>query len=173
MLDFLFYFLAALTLGSAFMVVASRNAVNAAMFLIVTVAGVAGLFVLLGAYFLAVLQILVYAGAVVVLFLFVIMLLDDGGEAKVKPTAVSIGASLAAFMLLLLGVLSFLGGPELVDTGAAQATETPIGANLQEYGRQLFSVYLLPVQVAGFLLLIAMIGVILISKRHQEEALEE
>lgn len=173
MLDFLFYFLAALTLGSAFLVVASRNAVNAAMFLIVTVGGVAGLFVLLGAYFLAVLQILVYAGAVVVLFLFVVMLLDDGGEAQVNPTALSIGASLAAFMLILLGVLSFLGGPELVETGPALAVDPPVGSDLQGYGHQLFSVYLLPVQVAGFLLLIAMIGVILISKRHQEEALEE
>ena len=155
------------------MVVLSRNAVNAAMFLILTVGGVAGLFVLLGAYFLAVLQILVYAGAVVVLFLFVVMLLDDGGEQKVQPTVLSTGAGVAAFLLLLLGVLSFLGGPDLVATDAQSAPEPPVGADLQGYGHQLFSVYLLPVQIAGFLLLISMIGVILISKRYREESIEE
>ena len=167
MLDFIFYFLAALTLGAAFMVVTSKNAVNAAMFLIVTFAGIASLFVLLGAYFLAILQILVYAGAVVVLFLFIIMLLDDGGEKQARPGKRTIVASLISLMLLLIGVLSLLGGPELVAADGSAFPEA-IGSNLKEYGYLLFSVYLLPVQVAGFLLLIAMIGVILISKRRPQ-----
>ena len=169
MLDFFFYFLAALTLGSGFMVVASKNAVNAAMFLIVTFAGIAALFILLGAYFLAILQILVYAGAVVVLFLFIIMLMDEGGEKSARPTKTTIVASLVSMFLLLLGVLSILGGPDLMATDGAAFPE-PIGANLKAYGYLLFSVYLLPVQVAGFLLLISMIGVILISKRYREDA---
>lgn len=169
MLDFIFYFLAALTLGSAFMVVVSKNAVNAAMFLIVAFTGIASLFVLLGAYFLAILQILVYAGAVVVLFLFIIMLLDEGGERQARPGKRTIVASLVSLMLLLIGVLSLLGGPELVALDSNTFPEA-IGSNLKEYGYQLFSVYLLPVQIAGFLLLIAMIGVILISKRRSPDA---
>jgi NADH-quinone oxidoreductase subunit J len=93
MADFLFYIFAALILGSALAVVLNRDAVNAAMFLILAFVGVAGMFVLLEAYFLAVLQILVYAGAVVVLFLFIVMLLNVDTRARRPVRLVSALAS--------------------------------------------------------------------------------
>ncbi len=164
MADFLFYAFAALTLGSALMVALHRNAVDAALSLFLTFFGMAGLFVLLEAYFLAILQVLVYAGAVVVLFAFIVMLLDiDSSTRRPIGTFAKVAAGVA-FALLGTGVLwlfhkNQLSGPELPPEASGSALKT--------YGRQLFTTYLLPVQVAGFLLLIAMIGVIAISKRSE------
>ena len=164
MADFLFYAFAALTLGSALMVALHRNAVDAALSLFLTFFGMAGLFVLLEAYFLAILQVLVCAGAVVVLFAFIVMLLDiDSSTRRPIGTFAKVAAGVA-FALLGTGVLwlfhkNQLSGPELPPEASGSALKT--------YGRQLFTTYLLPVQVAGFLLLIAMIGVIAISKRSE------
>jgi len=162
MSDLFFYLFSTLTLAAALLVVTNRNAVTSAMFLIVTFLGMASLFVLLEAYFLAVIQVLVYAGAVVVLFLFIIMLLDVKGT-TVKPRWLTIGASGIAGALLLagLGVVLQRGGLETV------AVEGPgVGSSLKMFGVELFTTYLLPMQVTGFLLLVAMIGVIVLSKRH-------
>jgi len=171
MVDVLFYIFAIVTLGSAACVVLTRNAVNAAMALIVSLVGVASLFVLLSAYFLAVVQVLVYAGAVVVLFLFVIMLLDEGEKRRVSPGSLTTAASLVAFVLLLVGVVSIVISEDLVVAGVAEkrtlATTAPVGDVPNQYGYHLFTSYMLPFQVAGFLLLVAMIGVILISKRYR------
>ena len=111
-------------------------------------------------------MILVYAGAVVALFLFIIMLLDmQGGERKAfsKPTAVAgfIGAALLAVCTTSLAK----GFNLLPETDAASVV--PVGAVLKNYADQLFTVYLLPVQVVGFLLLIAMLGVIVLSKKFE------
>ncbi len=172
MVDLLFYFFAVLTLGSAAMVVLTRNAINAAMFLIVTMVGIASLFVLLSAFFLAVVQVLVYAGAVVVLFLFVIMLLDDQEKTGITPGRVTSVASVIALLLLLAGVFSIVLSPEIVlpapPARPTLASPPAVGAVPAEYGHHLFTTYMLPFQVAGFLLLVAMIGVILISKRHRD-----
>jgi NADH-quinone oxidoreductase subunit J len=126
--------------------------------------GLSALFVLLETYFLAILQVLVYAGAIVVLFLFIIMLIDAGKSPQ--PTLIRFLASLAAFALMVLGgyYLVFGGGsgpyPEI-------SAESP--ANMaQHFGTLLFTRYLLPFQLAGFMLLIAMIGVIVISKSPEE-----
>ena len=111
MTDILFYFFAVLAIVCALLVVFSRNAVNAAMFLIVTFLSMAALFVLLGAYFLAVLQVLVYAGAVVVLFLFIVMLLDvkGGKRHSFRPvTAVASGLALA----LMVGATVLFSSPK-------------------------------------------------------------
>ena len=174
MVDILFYLFTAVTLvGAAFMVL-TRNAVTAAMCLIVTLLGVASLFVLLSAYFLAVLQVLVYAGAVVVLFLFVIMLLDEGQRVRIQPDRFTAIASVIALILLLAGVFTIVFSPEVVLPGVAErptlATAEPVGDQPSRYGHSLFTSYMLPFQVAGFLLLVAMIGVILISRRRREEA---
>ncbi len=166
MVEFLFYFLSALILGSALMVVLNRNPVNAVMFLLVVMGGAAGLFFLLGAYFLGVLQILVYAGAVVVLFLFIIMLIAPQTKLKPSPGKTTFAASAAAFALLAAGALALAGAGS---TGVTLGEAAPVGHLSKEYGYYLFSVYLLPFLVAGFLLLIAMVGVILISKRFPRE----
>ena len=162
MTDILFYFFAVLAVVCALLVVFSRNAVNAAMFLIVTFLSMAALFVLLGAYFLAVLQVLVYAGAVVVLFLFIVMLLDvkGGKRHSFRPvTAVASGLALA----LMVGATVLFFSPKYLPS-----SDTPVvaaGSSLKAYGEQLFTTYLLPMQVTGFLLLVAMMGVIVLSKQ--------
>ncbi len=166
--DILFYIFSAGILVSAFLVVASRNPVNGAMFLIVAFVGIAALFVLLESFFLAVIQVLVYAGAVVVLFLFVIMLLDVEGSEKIRPRVLSVVAGSLAFALMVLGVLALfasgLGGPEPdlpIQTAAALS---------RNFGYELFTKYMLAFQLIGFLLLAAMVGVIYISKGGQSTA---
>jgi len=166
MADILFYLFAAITLSTALFVVVSKNAVNSAMFFLLSLMGTAALFVLLDAYLLAVLLVLVYAGAVVALFLFIIMLLDmQGGERKPYKRTTLVASTLAA-ILLGLGVLSFVQHSQL--SSAAVSADVPaLGASLKGYAAQLFTTYLLPVQVVGFLLLIAMLGVIVLSKRFE------
>ena len=160
---FFFYLFAALTLVCGTLVVAnpvSRNPVTSAMFLVLTIASLAGLFVLLNAFFLAAVQILVYAGAVMVLFLFVIMLLDLKEEARRKVRLA--GVIMAVISVGTLGMI-------LVWTLGT----TPLGAGLQPtfkgetqiLGRALFTQYVLPFEVVSVLLLVAMVGVILLSKK--------
>ena len=162
----LFYVFGFLTLLCAGGVVFSRNAVNGAMCLLLSLVGVAALFVLLDAYLLATLLVLVYAGAVVALFLFIIMLLDVQAAARrpwkrLSVVAGTIGAALLAVMIVTLAQRGAV--LETADLGTAQ----PVGASLKLYAQQLFTVYLLPVQVIGFLLLIALLGVVVLSKRFE------
>lgn len=164
MQDLLFYIFAVLTLVCGFLVVAnpvSRNPVTSAMFLVLTIVFMAGLFVLLHAFFLAAVQILVYAGAVMVLFLFVIMLLDlkEEERRKVKRLSlvgglVSVGAIVAIFVKSLLATNPGAGQPEPSLEGAT----VPLG-------KLLFTNFLLPFEIVSVLLLVAMVGVILLSKK--------
>lgn len=159
----LFYIFAALAVICAIMVVAnpfSRSPVTSAMFLVLTMGCLAGLFTLLHAFFLAAVQILVYAGAVMVLFLFVIMLLDlkEEQRRKIKGVAlaagvVSVGAILAIFVRSLLTVKPGDGAVAVLE-GSAPAL-----------GRMLFTKYLLPLEIVSVLLLVAMVGVVLLSKK--------
>ncbi len=158
--DFLFYLFGFLTLGSAALVVFSKNAVNAAMFLLLSLVGVAGLFIQLEAALLAFVLLLVYAGAVVALFLFIVMLLDTT-PASLKPfKATTIAASTLGGALLLLGIYTM--SRRVMFSSALPAGPVP---TLRHYAEQLFTTYLLPVQVVGFMLLIAMLGVIVLSKK--------
>ena len=168
MTDIFFYIFAALTLGCGLAVVGSRNPVNAAMFLIATFLGMASLFVMLEAYFLAVIQVLVYAGAVVVLFLFIIMLLDVKESSGKKLSLVSLVAALLGFAILIVGVVGITSSDSIAAQSAAGLPEAA-GASLKNFGYELFTTYLLPMQVTGFLLLIAMLGVIVLSKKVQKE----
>jgi NADH-quinone oxidoreductase subunit J len=160
---YLFYILAGLTLLFGFLTVAnpfSRNPVTSAMFLVLTMGALAGLFVMLNAFFIAAVQILVYAGAVMVLFLFVIMLLDLKDEERRKFNAFGIGAgviSVGAIGALLVKTIWFSG------VGANKAPT--ITGDTALLGRELFTNYLLPFEVVSVLLLVAMVGVILLSKR--------
>ncbi len=158
--DILFYVFSCLALGCGVMVLVSRNPVNSAMFLVLTIASLAGLFVLLQAFFLAAIQILVYAGAVMVLFLFVIMLLDLKAEQRRKikafglvAGAISVGAILAIFFRNLNAI-----APVRPPATAVEGATIPLG-NL------LFKDYLLPFEIVSVLLLVAMVGVILLSKK--------
>ncbi len=162
---FLFNVLAIFTLVTAVGVVVNRNAVNASMCLLLSLVGVAGLFVGLQAYLLAFLLLLVYAGAIVALFLFIVMLLDTKGDARPTLHKLPVAARVLAVGLVGLGVVSFVAQGKLPEPAIGNAPA--VGATLKLYAYQLFSTYLLPVQILGFLLLIAMLGVIVLSKRFE------
>jgi len=161
--DILFYVFGFLTLACGFLVVLnpfSTNPVTSAMFLVLTIASLAGLFVLLHAFFLAAVQILVYAGAVMVLFLFVIMLLDLPAEEKrkVRTAWVILGViSVGGIVAISLRALA-QSAPVSEQTPALEGSTIPLG-------RLLFTQYLLPFEIISLLLLVAMVGVILLSKK--------
>jgi NADH-quinone oxidoreductase subunit J len=165
--DILFYILAGLTLLCGFLVVAnpfSRNPVTSAMFLVLTIASLAGLFVLLHAFFLAAVQILVYAGAVMVLFLFVIMLLDLKDEERRRARGFAGRLTLATGpVVVLLILLMFFRS--LSNTSLPGSPTNPIDGATIPLGKLLFTGYLLPFEIVSVLLLVAMVGVILLSKK--------
>ena len=161
--DYFFYLFAFLTLLCAFLVVAnpfSFNPVTSAMFLVLTIASLAGLFVLLHAFFLAAVQVLVYAGAVMVLFLFVIMLLDLKAEERRKFKAYGVVAGLISVGAILLIFIQSLLKSDL----RAEVVPGLEGATIP-LGKLLFTQYLLPFEIVSVLLLVAMVGVVLLSKR--------
>ena len=148
--------------------------------------GVACLFALLEAFFLAVLQVLVYAGAIMVLFLFIIMLLDVGPDAgkgrkwSVKPLAFGIASLLCIGLLtvLMLGLVDFpnaagLGWNPVGNEAVANGEQVLFSKSVKSFGFGLLTKYMLPLQVAGFLLLAAMVGVIVLSKKRSEEDEED
>ena len=158
--DILFYVFAALTLGCGAMVLVSRNPVNSAMFLVLGIASLAGLFVLLHAFFLAMVQVLVYAGAVMVLFLFVIMLLDLKAEERRKIRMFSAVSGVVTVGAILAALFQGLRGSTLT-TDPAPSLE---GGTIP-LGKMLFTAYVLPFEIVSLLLLVAMVGVILLSKK--------
>jgi NADH-quinone oxidoreductase subunit J len=157
----LFWIFAALAVLCGVMVLLSRNPVNSAMFLVLAIASLAGLFVLLHAFFLAAIQILVYAGAVMVLFLFVIMLLDLKAEQRRKLNAFGLAGGLISAGAIACIILSALFRTK---PGQGQPDAAVVGDTLQ-LGRILFTQYLLPFEIVSVLLLVAMVGVILLSKK--------
>jgi NADH-quinone oxidoreductase subunit J len=165
--DILFYVFAALTLLCGLLVVAnpfSRNPVTSAMFLVLTIISMAGLFVLLHAFFLAAVQIIVYAGAVIVLFLFVIMLLDLKEEARRKLKTFGILAGLISVGAIVTISLKALKAA----SPGANAPAPQLEGDTPALGHLLFTKYVLPFEIVSVLLLVAMVGVILLSKRKLE-----
>jgi NADH-quinone oxidoreductase subunit J len=164
-MDLIFFWLfSILTLGFAVMVVAQRNPVASALSLVVSFIGLAELFLLLGAFFIFIIQILVYAGAVMVLFLFIIMLLDLRAEERRKwnPLAVAGGAVVSlGFALVLVRVIHRF--PEGNQPFPQILNQTD---DVHMIGMTLFSGYNLPLQVIGVLVLVATIGVVVLSKRE-------
>jgi len=167
----LFWLFSALMLGFACAVVFNRNPVASALSLVVSFIGLAALFVLLNAYFLAVIQVLVYAGAVMVLFLFIIMLLDLRAEERRKFNTVVVAGGMivaAMFVAELYAVIEQL--PFRVRTFPPLRLDTALNPgtlnDVQNVGRLLFSGYNLPFQVVGVLLLVATIGVVVLSKKE-------
>jgi NADH-quinone oxidoreductase subunit J len=165
--DFLFYLFAGLAVVCGLLVVVnpfSRNPVTSAMFLVLTMIWLAGLFVLLQAYFLAAVQILVYAGAVMVLFLFVIMLFnlkEENRPRKMRAQAVLSVLGVAGVVLLVVGVLH----------RSLQSAEFPprvVEGSTAMVGRMLFTQYLLPFEMVSILLLVAMVGTVILSKKERK-----
>ena len=162
-----FYLLAFISIASAFMVVASKNPVHSVMYLILTFFSAAGLFILMGAEFLALLIIMVYVGAVAVLFLFVVMMLDvDFAELKQGFLSyLPVGALVAIILLLemlMVGATYFAGETKTVVVRDAGIT------NLEAFGQVLYTDYAGVFEAAGFVLLVAMIGAIVLTLRKRD-----
>src|SRR5271168_4463775 len=161
--DIPFYIFSVLTLLCGAMVIANpftRSPVTSAMFLVLTIVSMAGLFVLLHAFFLAAVQVIVYAGAVMVLFLFVIMLLDLKEEQRRRIKKFGIIAGLISVGTIVAIFLKSLHATNL-NAHASPVTE----GDTASLGKLLFTQYVLPFEVVSVLLLVAMIGVILLSKK--------
>jgi NADH-quinone oxidoreductase subunit J len=164
----LFWLVAAIALIASVSMIVQRNPVYSALFLIVTLLSIAGLFLLLNAQFLAVIQIIVYAGAIMVLFLFVIMLLDIR---RMEDTISRV--KLQRSLGLLLGVVFFLETVLVLRSGMvrdiAVTAATPLVPDFGTaagLGRALFSQYVFPLQLAAVLLFVALIGAVVLSKRR-------
>ncbi len=168
-----FYLFAILSVASAAMVVIARNPVHAVLFLILTFFNAAGLFILLGAEFLALLLIIVYVGAVAVLFLFVVMMLDvdfaelKAGFIKNAPVGALIGGVVLLELALLFGVYGFDIGASGTVQSAVPSTGSGVD-NTTALGRIIYTKYVYFFQAAGLVLLVAMIGAIVLTLRHKE-----
>ncbi len=164
-----FYLFAGITVASAVMVIAARNPVHSVLFLILAFVNAAGLFVLLGAEFLAMILIVVYVGAVAVLFLFVVMMLDVDfaelrqGVLNYLPIGALIGAILLAELLLVVG------GWALAPGGGHAATVPANVSNTQALGLVLYTRYVYFFEAAGVILLVAMIGAIVMTLQHKPD----
>jgi len=160
----IFYILASVALLSAVMVIWSRNVIHSAIYLVLTFLCVAGVYVLLQAEFVAVVQVLVYAGGIVVLFLFVIMLvnLQDALGARIRTHATVSAAVGTATTILLL----YVAASGRLVSGFGRAPDLSAqGGNLEQVGWALYRDYLLPFEIASILLLVAMIGTIVLARQ--------
>ena len=164
-----FYLFAGICVASAFMVIAAKNPVHSVLYLILAFVNAAGLFVMLGAEFLAMILIVVYVGAVAVLFLFVVMMLDvdfaelKQGALQYLPVGLLIGGIFLAELLLVVGAWAI--GP-----GVPQAIASPIAAkvpNIEAIGLVLYTRYVFFFEAAGMILLIAMVGAIVLTLQHR------
>ncbi|GJD92819.1 NADH-quinone oxidoreductase subunit J [Methylobacterium iners] len=166
-----FYLFAGITIASGFMVIASRNPVASVLFLILAFVNAAGLFVLMGAEFLAMILVVVYVGAVAVLFLFVVMMLDVDfaqlrqGFQQYLPVGGLIGAIFLIELILVVGSWSIDPGLVQAPLGTVAGTESM--TNTQALGRVLYTDYAFFFQLAGLILLVAMIGAIVLTLRDR------
>jgi NADH-quinone oxidoreductase subunit J len=164
-----FYTLAALILGFAILVVTTKNTVHSVLYLVLDFLFVAALYVMLNAPFLAVIQVLVYAGGIVVLYLFVVMLvnLKRPPEAHQDPARrTKLGFGLGVAVLAELGAIALFSSNIPVPASIVPAAPLPVSGNTEEVGWLLYTSYLIPFEVASMLLLVAMIGAILLAKRE-------
>jgi NADH-quinone oxidoreductase subunit J len=163
-----FYVLSAMILFFAIMVVSTKDTVHSVLYLVLDFLFVAALYVLLGAQFLAVIQILVYAGGIVVLYLFVVMLvnLKRPPEAHQDPhRRTKAGFALAVAVLVELAAVAAYSTASPAPA-ITRPTPLPVTGNTQEVGYLLYTSYLIPFEIASMLLLVAMIGAIILAKRE-------
>jgi NADH-quinone oxidoreductase subunit J len=160
----LFWFLTALALGSALMVVLSKNPVYSVLFLIVAFFAISGHYILLNAQFLAVVNIIVYAGAIMVLFLFVIMLINLNADIQLQKNKLIRFAGIIAGLCLFLVLVAALKGAaiktQLVQTGGGDF------GLIKNLGTVLFREYVVPFEISSVLFLSAMVGAVVIGKKE-------
>jgi NADH-quinone oxidoreductase subunit J len=164
-----FYLFATVTITSAVLVIFARNPVHSVLWLILAFFNAAGLMLLVGAEFIAMLLVIVYVGAVAVLFLFVVMMLDidfsqlRSGFNRNLPFGLLIAIVLLAE--IVIATSAYKAGPALAGAPVAQPVQ-----NIEALGAELYSRYLLPFELAGFILLVAMIGAIVLTHRSRGDA---
>ena len=169
--DIVFYTLAAVLLYAAISVITTRNPVYAALYLVLAFFTAAGIWLLLEAEFLAIALVLVYVGAVMVLFLFVVMMLDINldklreGFWNALPVALPVGGLMAVEMVMIVGVRNFG-----VDKVIAPAAHPADYSNTAELGRVLYTDYLLPFELASVVLLVAIVAAIALTLRGRKES---
>ena len=167
----MFYLFAAVAVASGAMVVTARNPVHSVLFLILAFFNAAGLFVLMGAEFLAMILVIVYVGAVAVLFLFVVMMLDIDfaqlrvGAARYLPIGLLVGIILLAELVLVFG--SWAVAPNVATLTAAPTPSGVAMTNTRALGDLLYTRYIFAFQAAGMILLVAMIGAIVLTLRQR------
>jgi len=166
-----FYLFAGVCVACAFMVIAAKNPVHSVLYLILAFVNAAGLFMLMGAEFLAMILIVVYVGAVLVLFLFVVMMLDvdfavlKAGFLKYLPVGATVGLLLLVELVLI--VVTWITAPDIT----AQAPTPPASdiSNTEAIGLILYTRYVYLFEVAGLILLVAMIGAIVLTLQHKRD----
>lgn len=158
---FLFWIFALVGVGCGVMVVYHRNPMNSAIYLVATMLCLAGLYALLEGMFVSVIQVLVYAGAVMVLMLFVIMMLNAKDESLQRE-----GSTRTWGIAALIGFLIVLKLPPLLPHMAPQAGKTDHFGTIEAVGTKLFTTYMLPFELTSVLLLIAIVGAVLLAKRR-------
>ena len=157
-----FWSLAAMTIGGASMIIVSRNLIHAVIWMVISMLGVAGLYLTLSADFIAVVQILIYVGAISVLMLFAIML-TPRAERDNAEGVLRLPAAAAAFLLLL--VLGWIA----IDTDWGAVREAPIGEQARIIGESLINQYLLPFEIGAVLLTAALVGAIALAREDDED----
>ncbi|MGO4571749.1 NADH-quinone oxidoreductase subunit J [Microvirga sp. 2TAF3] len=166
-----FYLFATITVASGFMVIASRNPVQSVLFLILAFVNAAGLFLMMGAEFLAMILVIVYVGAVAVLFLFVVMMLDVDftelrqGFLQYLPIGGLIGIVFLLELILVIG--AYVIDPNLIRTAAVPIPSPQVMTNTEALGQVLYTRYFYFFQAAGLILLVAMIGAIVLTLRER------
>ena len=167
-----FYVFAFMAVASAFMVIASRNPVHSVLYLILTFFNAAALFLLTGAEFLSMILLVVYIGAVAVLFLFVVMMLDvdfaelKQGAQQYAPIGGLVGLILAAELIIVIGGYTLT--PELAGEITRPIPSLAVRSNTAALGDLLYTDYIFFFQIAGMILLVAMVGAIVLTLRHKE-----
>jgi len=163
--EILFWFLSALALFSALMVLVSKNPVHSVLWLIVVFFSISGHYILLNAQFLAIVNLIVYAGAIMVLFLFVIMLMNLNVNAEPQRNSLIKLAGVVAGCLLLTVFISAVRSAGEINNSQATMNEGDIGL-IQNLGKVLFTQYVVPFEISSVLFLSAMVGAVVIGKKE-------
>jgi len=163
----IFCVLAAITLSTAFLTVFSRNPIHSAIYLVICFFSVAGHYLLLNAQFLAIVHIIVYSGAIMILFLFTIMLMNLNKENEVhKPRMTRLGAIVSFCLVCLILIAIFINSKPIAGDYIATGEDYQ---SIQVLGKILLNEYMVPFEFASILLLVAMIGTVLLSKKEKLE----
>ena len=163
----LFCVLSAVTLSTAFLTIFSRNPIHSAIYLVICFFSIAGHYLLLNAQFLAIVHVIVYSGAIMILFLFTIMLMNLNDENEVhKPRITRLGAKVSFCLICVVLILIFINSKPIVGDYTSTGEDFQ---SIKVLGKVLLNEYMVPFEFASILILVAMIGAVLLSKKEKTE----